>query len=117
MRVPAAAIFAPRGWVPMSSDADANACPRCRELEERVAELERQLAEARRGPVAITALKVKEGSWCDGWGLRPSPARRHWMDGLPYSYRCLPMVVANQWGWQVLCPADVVVSWDGSPEP
>jgi hypothetical protein len=25
-------------------------------------------------------------------------------------------VVANQWGWQLLCPTDVVVTWDGSAE-
>jgi len=24
------------------------------------------------------------------------------------------MVMANQWGWQILCPADVVVTWDGN---
>ena len=35
----------------------------------------------------------------------------------PTAYQCLPMVVANQWGWQVLCPTDVRVTWDGSPEP
>jgi hypothetical protein len=33
----------------------------------------------------------------------------------PTAYQCLPMVVANQWGWQVLCPTDVRVTWDGSP--
>src|SRR5262249_12140896 len=30
--------------------------------------------------------------------------------------KCLPLVVANQWGWQILCPTDVAVTWDGSPE-
>jgi hypothetical protein len=24
------------------------------------------------------------------------------------------LVVANQWGWQILCPTDVYVTWDGS---
>jgi hypothetical protein len=33
------------------------------------------------------------------------------------AYQCLPMVVANQWGWQVLCPTDVRAVWDGSPDP
>ena len=36
------------------------------------------------------------------------------MDELPQSYKCLPLVMANQWGWQILCPTDVVVTWDGS---
>ncbi len=39
------------------------------------------------------------------------------MDAGPHAYHCLPMVVANQWGWQVLCPTDVLVTWDGTPEP
>jgi hypothetical protein len=24
--------------------------------------------------------------------------------------------MANQWGWQILCPTDVVVTWNGNPE-
>jgi hypothetical protein len=39
------------------------------------------------------------------------------MDEAPHAYKCLPLVVANQWGWQVLCPTDVRVCWDGSPAP
>ena len=34
---------------------------------------------------------------------------------IQHAYQCLPLVVANQWGWQVLCPTDVRVTWDGSP--
>jgi hypothetical protein len=26
------------------------------------------------------------------------------------------MVLANQWGWQILCPTDVVATWDGTAE-
>jgi hypothetical protein len=37
------------------------------------------------------------------------------MTELPTAYQCLPMVVANQWGWQVLCPTDARVSWNGGP--
>jgi hypothetical protein len=25
------------------------------------------------------------------------------------------MVIANQWGWQILCPTDVVATWNGDP--
>lgn len=39
------------------------------------------------------------------------------MDQIPHSYKCLPLVVANQWGWQILCPVDVRASWDGSRDP
>ena len=37
------------------------------------------------------------------------------MDTFPYSYKCLPLVIANQWGWQILCPTDITVTWNGDP--
>ena len=39
------------------------------------------------------------------------------MNENPNAYHCLPLVIANQWGWQVLCPTDVQVTWDGSLGP
>jgi hypothetical protein len=95
-------------------------CPRCLALEARIAELEDRKDEPER-PIALEtldfrALRVLDEGWADGWALRPSPARRAWMDALPYAYQCLPLVVANQWGWQVLCPTDVRATWDGSPD-
>jgi hypothetical protein len=35
----------------------------------------------------------------------------------PNAYHCLPLVIANQWGWQVLCPTEVRVIWDGTLAP
>jgi hypothetical protein len=61
------------------------------------------------------ALRLIPYGWGEGWGLRPSPSRRAWMDDAGHAYHCLPLVIANQWGWQVLCPTDVRVTWDGSP--
>ena len=95
-------------------------CPRCRELEARVAELERRLAPRAGGPCRCRVSRRCGSSSTAGaraGRLRPSPVRRHWMSEQPTAYQCLPMVVANQWGWQVLCPTDVRVTWDGSPEP
>jgi hypothetical protein len=117
---------------PVASEAPA--CPHCRELEQRVAELERRLAESEGGhehqhqherelnrpglgPVEMRALRINVSSWGAGWGLRPSPARRFWMDQVAFSYQCLPLVMANQWGWQVLCPTDVRATWNGSADP
>jgi hypothetical protein len=109
----------------VTSESD-EACARCRVLEERVAELERQIAaqptSSPTGPLpsprfALQALRLLDHGWGEGWGLRPSPVRRHWMSEQPDAYQCLPMVVANQWGWQVLCPADVRVTWDGTADP
>ena len=61
------------------------------------------------------ALRLMPTGWAEGWGLGPSPARRNWMDEEPRAYQCLPLVIANQWGWQVLCPTEVRVTWDGTP--
>ena len=91
-------------------------CPRCRELEATVAGLERLATEGRidaRAPLELKALRLLDEGWGEGWALRPSPIRRAWMSEHPDAYQCLPMVVANQWGWQVLCPTDVRVIWDG----
>ena len=62
-------------------------------------------------------MRLMPTGWGEGWGLRPSPARRGWMDDQPNAYQCLPLVMANQWGWQVLCPTEVRVTWDGTPGP
>jgi len=47
---------------------------------------------------------------------RPAPLERPWMDASPekFAYRCLPLNIANQHGWEVLCPGDVTASWDGT---
>jgi hypothetical protein len=103
----------------------SGSCPRCHALEARIAELEAtverrpETAPAPAGPalprLEFKALRLIPWGWGEGWQLRPSPPRRHWMDQLPHAYKCLPLVIANQWGWQILCPTDVVVTWDGDP--
>lgn len=44
--------------------------------------------------------------------------RREWMDGLPerFAYRCLPLLIANQAGWDLLCPTGFSVRWNGKPD-
>jgi hypothetical protein len=61
------------------------------------------------------ALRLIPYGWGEGWQLRPAPSRRYWMDQSKHAYHCLPLVMANQWGWQILCPTDLSVTWDGSP--
>lgn len=48
--------------------------------------------------------------------LRPSPLERTWMDETNdrFAYRCLPLTIANAVGWEILCPAGFVATWDGS---
>jgi hypothetical protein len=49
--------------------------------------------------------------------LRPAPRRRGWMDATPhaFAYHCLPLVIANLHGWEMLCPIDCEVTWNGGP--
>jgi hypothetical protein len=32
-----------------------------------------------------------------------------------YAYRCLPLTIANQWGWWLLSPQTVIAIWTGDP--
>ena len=121
-----------------SDPSGASPCPRCQALEARIAALEAEAA-ARRDdgsgrvtpdgpssepppsssinlpPLEFKALRLIPYGWGEGWGLRPSPGRRQWMDELEHSYKCLPLTIANQWGWQITSPTDVRVTWDGRP--
>ena len=47
--------------------------------------------------------------------LRPAPAKRPWMDATPaaFAYRCLPLTIANAYGWELLCPAAFSLLWRG----
>src|SRR5690348_3166373 len=47
--------------------------------------------------------------------VRPARAKRQWMDDFPdrHAYRCLPLSIANAFGWEVLCPAPVEINWNG----
>ena len=49
--------------------------------------------------------------------LRPGGPRRAWMDWLPerFAYRCLPLVIANQLGWDLVNPATFTACWNGGP--
>jgi hypothetical protein len=49
--------------------------------------------------------------------LRRAPLTREWMDrsNQRYAYRCLPLVLGSQLGWELLCPTDFVARWNGGP--
>ncbi|MDX1389344.1 MAG: DUF6065 family protein, partial [Acidobacteriota bacterium] len=44
--------------------------------------------------------------------------RRQWMDDLPdrFAYRCLPLLIANQAGWDLLCPTGFRARWNGKQD-
>lgn len=47
--------------------------------------------------------------------IRDAPLKRQWMDETPekYAYRCLPLNIANQYGWQLLNENRFTATWNG----
>ena len=50
---------------------------------------------------------------------RPAPATRPWMDGVidKHAYRCLPLNIANSYGWDLVSPCGFTAEWTGDPDP
>jgi Family of unknown function (DUF6065) len=48
-------------------------------------------------------------------GIRPAPVDRDWMDhtNQRFAYRCLPLNIANAYGWELLCPSGFLAVWNG----
>jgi len=61
----------------------------------------------------LIAYQISEG---DSAPIRPAPRERSWMEDAEEKapYRCLPLVVANQYGWEILSTHHVRASWDGT---
>ncbi|MEO8668065.1 MAG: DUF6065 family protein [Bauldia sp.] len=51
----------------------------------------------------------------DGLEIRPASHRRDWMDATAFPYRCLPLVIANGFGWEILVPSGITAIWNGGP--
>jgi hypothetical protein len=49
--------------------------------------------------------------------LVPGRPNRAWMDAFlsRFPYRCLPLVMANTTGWEILSPYDFTIEWNGGP--
>ena len=49
--------------------------------------------------------------------LVPARPHRDWMDRYPgrHPYRCLPLAIANTFGWELLSPCDLKIEWNGRP--
>jgi len=47
--------------------------------------------------------------------IRPAPLERDWMEMTDqrFAYRCLPLNIANAFGWEILCPGTFSAVWDG----
>ena len=59
----------------------------------------------------ITAYEVVEHPM----PIRTADRRRDWMGTLPdrFAYRCLPLAIANQVGWDILSPVSFSARWNG----
>ncbi len=64
----------------------------------------------------IIAYQVYEN---DSAPIRPAPRKRRWMEDAEERspYRCLPLVMANQYGWEILSTHHVRASWNGTSTP
>lgn len=49
---------------------------------------------------------------------RPGPAQREFMDSTSnrFAYRCLPLNIANQFGWELLSPCTFEAVWNGTSD-
>ena len=61
----------------------------------------------------ITAYEVVE----EPMKLQTAQRTRQWMQDTVdrFAYRCLPVSIANQIGWDVLCPVAFTAKWNGRP--
>ena len=61
----------------------------------------------------ITAYEVVEKPMA----LRTAERARQWIEDLPdrFAYRCLPLAIANQVGWEILNPVAFTARWNGKP--
>src|SRR5437879_11798880 len=64
----------------------------------------------------LIAYQIYEG---DSAPVRPAPRERRWMEDAnkKFPYRCLPLVVANQYGWEILSTHHFRARWDGTSTP
>ncbi|HEX4638354.1 MAG TPA: DUF6065 family protein [Chthoniobacterales bacterium] len=62
----------------------------------------------------LVAFQIHED---DSAPIRPARRERRWMDETAFgkfAYRCLPLVIANQYGWEILSTHHIRASWNGS---
>ena len=50
--------------------------------------------------------------------IRAAPVDRDWMDrtNQRFAYRCLPLNIANAYGWEILCSSGFVSVWNGEDD-
>lgn len=55
----------------------------------------------------------------DAMDLRPASPNRRWMDDSvnKNAYRCLPLTMANSYGWELISKSEVTAEWNGGQGP
>src|SRR5689334_3714559 len=63
----------------------------------------------------VVAYQIEEDDFAP---IRPAPRERRWMELAKdkFPYRCLPLVTANQYGWEILSTHHVRATWDGTSD-
>jgi len=58
---------------------------------------------------------LRPGAW---FHARPCSPKREWMDATPnqHAYKCLPLLHANQHGWEILLKQGFTALWNGGPK-
>ena len=64
-------------------------------------------------PLKVVAYQIDEDDFAP---IRPARRERKWMEDADrkFPYRCLPLVVANQYGWEILSTHHIRAVWDGT---
>ncbi|MDH3806577.1 MAG: DUF6065 family protein, partial [Gammaproteobacteria bacterium] len=62
----------------------------------------------------ITAYEIVD----EPMAIHTAERTRQWMDDSVdrFAYRCLPVAIANQVGWDVLCPVAFTAKWNGKED-
>jgi hypothetical protein len=61
--------------------------------------------------LAFVAMMIED----TGMTIRPAAADRPWIADARFVQRCLPLMIANRAGWELLNPAGFDASWNGTP--
>src|SRR5262249_491141 len=67
-------------------------------------------------PQKLIAYQIYEDDFAP---IRPARRERKWMDDADQKapYRCLPLVMANQYGWEILSTHHFRARWNGTSKP
>lgn len=65
----------------------------------------------------LECFKISSESHEVEFEIRPAPTERRWMDNTPsrFASRCLPLLIANSHGWEIIFKDRCEIIWNGGP--